>query len=757
MPIILINQTFSDLYGSSTNYLKVNTGDLFTFRLDLQESISVTSGASINIQNNPTTDIMTWLGGSWAEEGFRVGDTIDIVVYNVNTGAVVNSTSTSVDWIQDEEMKVASALSSWYDFQTEAVNIFVTGRAREGMELSLNFVANGSQGNEYSLIDGNATRFNFDMKNNPGPTFFGMQFGDRSGMFQVPMPELLLTSSTASTRFYSLTFRTTLPTLYTDANFQFNNCLKLYAKMSWESLLGEPFDTLDAIFNDDGDTGWFDMGFNSEPVEAVLVQGIDELAYDTPTTGTFSIDSTATKTAIGSGYVSTDESYYKNVPNSQSYLHMLIPTQVYTPNTPISSFVILGRGYDLTINSAVQTGTIWNFTFTFEPNSDFTDFIDSRPVGDRTMYIWAKVGNTNVLVFNGQMTKAPAVTKTLPMITSDYLDHGENVTNTTDLIANYGANIEDDIAFVGSWRNRFNTQVTYFRIGIEAYNVSTGESFVLQQSNISFNTIPQVGGVYPVNEVLPINTELPTTSVKRDAFLVRDTSIDTGIGYGLKVYYPFLFNWRYWLDQANANADFYPNEQTQNWLPYNTTGAWILRLKMELDRDGENFEYLDQVAMKDYDSDPNIFQSIELRRDLDNALLDVVIEGETHRIVGNNVILSGGSWDQSSVWGMITIETKEKSPRWISSTAIEFDLDTNNPLTPLTGLFCDLTFPTPDNARLECYFDPNKINLDPGIKITIKIKGCYSDGPFDNIQTKMTTTNIQKMTTTGDLKIKTNN
>jgi len=272
MPIILINQTFSDLYGSSTNYLKVNTGDLFTFRLDLQESISVTSGASINIQNNPTTDIMTWLGGSWAEEGFRVGDTIDIVVYNVNTGAVVNSTSTSVDWIQDEEMKVASALSSWYDFQTEAVNIFVTGRAREGMELSLNFVANGSQGNEYSLIDGNATRFNFDMKNNPGPTFFGMQFGDRSGMFQVPMPELLLTSSTASTRFYSLTFRTTLPTLYTDANFQFNNCLKLYAKMSWESLLGEPFDTLDAIFNDDGDTGWFDMGFNSEPVEAVLVQ-----------------------------------------------------------------------------------------------------------------------------------------------------------------------------------------------------------------------------------------------------------------------------------------------------------------------------------------------------------------------------------------------------------------------------------------------------------------------------------------------------
>jgi hypothetical protein len=511
------------------------------------------------------------------------------------------------------------------------------------------------------------------MKNNPGPIFYGMQYGERSGMFQVPMPELTLTSSTASTRYYTLTFETTLPNLYTDASFQFNNCLKLYAKLSWESLIGEPFDNLEEVFNDDADTGWFQMGFNSQPVDAILVQGIDTLAYDTPTSGSFSIDSASTTTGIGSGYVSGDESYYKNVPEAQSYLHMLIPTQAFTPGTPISSFVIQGRGYDLTINSAIQTGTIWNFTFTFEPNSDFTDWIDTRPEGDRTMYIWAKIGNTNVLVFNSQLTKAPAVTKTLPMITSEYKDHGQNNTTSTILTANYGGDIEDDIAFVGSWRNRFNTEVTYFRIGIEAYNVSTEESFTLQQSNISFASIPQVAGIYPINEILPINTELPTTSVKRDAFLIREPSIDTGAGYGLKVYYPFLFNWRYWLDQANANAEFYPNQQTQNWLPYSNTTNWILRVKMELDRDGENFEYLDHVAMKDYDSDPNIFQSIELRRDLDNALLDVIIQGEMHRIVGNNILLGGGSWDPTNVWGMVTIETKESSPRWISSTAIDYD------------------------------------------------------------------------------------
>ena len=211
------------------------------------------------------------------------------------------------------------------------------------------------------------------------------------------------------------------------------------------------------------------------------------------------------------------------------------------------------------------------------------------------------------------------------------------------------------------------------------------------------------------------------------------------------------------MDQANANADFYPNDQNQNWLTYSETPDWVIRLKLELDRDDEAFEYIDILEIKDYDSDPNIQQSIELRRDLDNSLLDVIIENETHRIVGNNVVITGGTWDQSSVWGMITIETKESSPRWISSTAIDFDGDQNNPLTPLSGLRCDLTFPTPSNARLECFFDPTKLNLDPGTKITIKIKGCYTDGPDDNIQTKMTTTNVQKMTTSGDLKIKTYN
>ena len=73
MPIIQKTRSYQDLFASTTNYLRGNTGDGFTFRLEFDESIQVTSGNDDTINNNATTDIITWLGGSWAEEGFRNG------------------------------------------------------------------------------------------------------------------------------------------------------------------------------------------------------------------------------------------------------------------------------------------------------------------------------------------------------------------------------------------------------------------------------------------------------------------------------------------------------------------------------------------------------------------------------------------------------------------------------------------------------------------------------------------------------------
>lgn len=95
------------------------------------------------------------------------------------------------------------------------------------------------------------------------------------------------------------------------------------------------------------------------------------------------------------------------------------------------------------------------------------------------------------------------------------------------------------------------------------------------------------------------------------------------------------------------------------------------------------------------------------------------------RVVAEHILTNPlEQWFIPSVWGMITIEPKEGAPRWQSSTIVPYDNNTLNPLSPISGLFCSLTFPSPNIARMECYFDSTKINLSNGVKFTTKIKGC---------------------------------
>jgi hypothetical protein len=233
-----------------------------------------------------------------------------------------------------------------------------------------------------------------------------------------------------------------------------------------------------------------------------------------------------------------------------------------------------------------------------------------------------------------------------------------------------------------------------------------------------------VGGIYPINASQNVITTLPTTSVKRTALLQRKASLDTLTDYCLHIHYPFFYHWEEWIPQPNANGDFYPNDQNKNWYPYDSTGNWTVRTRLTANIDGLNSEFTQNVTIKDYDSDPNLTNQITLYRELTNSAVSVIVEGELHKIEGRH-ILTSGTWDTSTVWGMITVEPTKSSPRWICSTAVAFDNDLANPLSPLTGLYATLTFPVPNVAKITCYFDPNKINLSNGVKFTSKIKGCY--------------------------------
>ena len=752
MPILVTNNTFLDIFGVSRSYYKANAGDYQRLKIDIEESISVTSSVTTNLQLNIPLYEITWLGGDFENEGFRPGDLIALYIWD-NTGVLINSYTANIVWVNGNTFKI-STLLGWYDSTNgETIQIAVLGRKREGLKINVNHVANGSAGSEFSLIDGESTTFLFDLTGSF--PVVGSQVGKRSGQFETNVSVDLL-STTSTTRQYRVSIDLTQSGVYTITPFNFTNCLKSWVRFSWQSLLGEPYSNTQNVVNDDANTGWFDEAFNLDVLDASLVQGITDIYFNQPTTGQFVVDSTSTNYAIGSAYIPGDDAYFKNNYNNQSELAMLIPTQTFVLGSPIASYVNpTGADYTLQIDNVSIVGTQYTFDFTFTPGPSFEAFINAQADTDRLFYIWLRIGNVNLLVYSDQLREVVPVGGPLTLVSSEYYDHSQNTTTALgNLNLGYEANVEDDLAFVGVFQLPYGVDCSNFYASIEAFNSVTNETFTLQQSAFAINSVPMVAGKYILNLSTPIFTDFQTTSQKINGLLELDSTFDSIGVYGVKIYFPFLYNWRYWLAQLNADADFYPNDQTQNWVPYGNTGNWNLRVKLELIKSGLSFVYTDDIIIKDYDSDPNIFQEIELIRESTGQIVNAVIIGEVMRIRAKHTNLDLSFWDNPNVWTQITIEPTEGAPRYWCSSIVPFDGNTLNPLSPETGVLMPINYPQPYIAVSECLFDTNKLNLSNGVKISAKIKGCTissakakmtNAGPDTPAGFKMTTDGFVKM------------
>jgi hypothetical protein len=756
MPISITNKDYINDYGTLP-YYKANAGDSTQVELTFFETIRAESGIQSILSYNPSTKTITWASGNFLTEGFRVGDDIQIEVTD-NTGAVIATSNVTIN-VCEPSYIIHSGTITWYDSAAgENVSITVTYKSpsnlkRNGLYLDINHVENATQGTEFSLIDGEVTRLTFDVTGTTtGSVINGIQTGLKSGQFIVVGNIEDLTTYPNDIREYKVTIGVVQSGIYDVTKFNFSNCLKLYFKFNWQRDFGDPNNQYQYILSDNADTGWYDEAFNTGVIDATLVQGINDLDYSIVNTGQIEIDSASSIIGFGASYVPTDDEYYKNQPFSQSELGMTNPTQSGTAPITLNGFTNpSGANYQIIFSNPNTIGTIttWDYEVTFD--SDFVTFMDARGEGDRLFYIWAKYGNVNLLLFQEQLTKQEKPGDPLQMVVHDFVDHSENITDTLTTQNGFTGNTEDDVAFIGKFLVPINATIESVTATIEAYNSVSGESFILQSNLFDFGSVPQVFGYYPVDISQEVITTLPTTSVKRDALLVRDNSVDTITEYGIRIYVPFLYRWEYWIPQANADGEFYPNQQTKNWVPYDNTANWNIRFKVSAIINGLESTFEDDITIKDYDSDANIDQQIKLYRDIDNSLVSVVVEGELHKVVATHTLTNGFYWNPADIWGMITIEPTESSPRWISSTIVPFDNDILNPLTPISGSFCSISFPSADVVRLECYFDSNKINLENGVKFTTKIKGCMIDPAFVKLLTdgsiKLTTDGLPKLLT----------
>jgi hypothetical protein len=711
--------------------LKSNAGDTEVAIINIVEEISVSNVGNI-LSHNAAQKTISWGNGNFLTEGFRVGDDVVITIYD-SVGAVVSTQTKTLVAADSTFIIYNGAAITWYD-QTigQTIEILIDSKGgtdkRKGLLLDINHIPNSASGNEFSLIDGEVTRFFFDVT---GTVFNqvvpGVQVGLKSGQF-VTFANIQDKTTNPNRRAYRITIATIQSGVYDSSYFNFSNCLKLYIKQNWQREAGDPNNMLQYSIADQADTGWFNEAYNTGVIDSSLVQGITEIDYSQATSGQIVIDYAPAQFFFGAAYVPTDDAYYKQQPYNQSELSMIAPSQgsgVYPLSITTAFPNPSGAQFTITIENPVTVGTQTTFDFTFTPNLQFSTFMEGRQDGDRLFRFWVKAGNVNWLLFNNQLTKRPEPGIPLKMVVSNFQDHSENITDTNVTEYGFQGNVEDDLSFIGKWVVPFGSIIDSVTASVEAVNTLSGESFTLQSSLFDFGSVPLVFGAYPISQTQTIFNFLQDTNVKKQALLVRDTSLDTLTEYGLRLHFPIVYRWEYWIPQPNANAEFYPNQQTLDWVPYGTAANWKLQLKVSALLQGVENAYVEDIVIKDYDSDPDVIQDITMVRDVDNTTVSVIVEGEIMRIVAfHNLANANEQWLTPSVWGMITVEPKEAGPRWDCSTVVPFDNNSLNPLTPLSGSFCDLSFPSPETARMECYFDSTKINLENGVKFTTKIKGC---------------------------------
>ena len=762
MPILIENNNYTNPYGYSGATYVSNAGDTSILTLTVAELIRVTTQGNpfsfdpiMNILSSPTV--------SWISEGIRVGDIVRIRKYT-SAGVLSATHHANVTSVTATNLNLDTwSAGLFYDISAneimEVVPVVSVGgvpRRRSDLLLEFNHALNNQSGSSASLIDGEKSQIFFGQVNDliVSGAQGGFLIGNQSGQFLDNAEIEYIGLNADGFHQYEISIEFANSGVFNQEWFATSDCLKVFVRGLWASKDNEVFNRAEFVLDESANTGWFNEANNiSIATGGSVVLPISELKFNTVNTVSFEVDLNGTDVddlAIGGVYISTDDSYYKNKPTSQSKLSYLLPTTVISVGNTYTSFANNGAEWEVLVFDIDVVSDVATVTLEVTFNSDFQTFIDARDE-DRLFYIWAKVGNTNHLVYSEQLSKEMPTGGVLTM-NSDYgfLDHAQNEVTAVGNSTGFEADIEDDLAYYGTFNlEKFKTTYENINVRIEAYNTTTDERFTLQQTNFSFaSAIYQSStGKYLLNQTQNINNELLNTSEKRNA-VVQLTGVEDSESYEVSIYYPFLINWKYWQSLTGVNTDFAP-DFNNDWFPYANTGAWEVRATIVLTDNGLNFEHSNTLAINNYDANDDVDTTIVLRKQSDNSVVTFIPKNEP-LIIETTHVLNSGVWDLQKIWGQITVEPFENSPRWMLSSIIDFDNNINNPLRPISGTLLNLDFIFPNIIKFSCNFDSSKLSTVKNVKITAKIKQ-----GLENIVTlnKLTTTNDDKETTEDELKI----
>lgn len=742
MSLILQNKQFTDIFGNVTTYYRSNAGDKVTALFTIDTSIRFKSSEENTLTVYFQPNEIKRLSGNWIDDGWRVGDTFTIqIFYGNGTSWFGYPITSTVEYLSGTTMGCTNIIPSGSlipngrSYGNDEYMVLTNHRQHDGLDVLINHSQNGLGGATASLIDGEDSRIRFEGLNamTVSDVLTGIQTGYKSGQFALNSTLTYDSVNSAGVRRYLLEIELYNSGAYDEQWFLGANCLKLYAKFKFQSIIGEPFGSQDIIYSEDGDTGYFNQGFNTGIPQAQVLQGISAIDWANATTGSFTIDTNVgvTDFYIGGLYISLDETYYKNKLQSQTEITMQLDSHVpiTSPLLYLSFVNEFGAGWNLALSPATVVGTQRTYNYSIIPNAQFQSFFDDREEGDRRFVIYFRAGNVNLTLFDGQLTKeAPIAGPITDINFSNFIKHNDNTTDVFSYVSPASSRhfTEDDVAYILKWKLQKNVIHSALRVGVEMRNLVTNEYFILQQSNFDLsNAQVSSDGRQLFNLSVGQVNNLPNTSAKKMATFELYPNIDETSKYGVKLYYPYLNDWRYWVSLQGVNADFFGN-QNRDWRHYLDNPDWTVRAFVEIDNINGAYVHYESFAINDYDTG-NATSVIELYRP-NGMFVTALVDDEVMTIKA--IHTTATALNPTSIWGMITIEPFEGSPRWITSNVVPSDGNINNPLG-------DMTVTVVGNVTtFECTLDMNKIDSTTGFSIGSRI---YGDDVYPVVDRWLTT------------------
>lgn len=738
MAIITTNsqRTSEDVFGNISTEYKGNAGDHTIYTFDVAENIFHRSNDLFPIRSTFVLrgENKVVFPNYWTLNGFAVGQAVTLTCTVPNGGTTftepVNTTIVSIDYstlvveFANFFLNSKCKLDTYDDISRLDV---YSADLRKELNLSFNFTNNlapsSETGNIVSItdggylaqvapyrasqIDGNRTYLSGDISTiGVGASINLVQQGKKSGSFAITAR---ITRTADAVLFHNYTVVLefiNIGCVFPDLT-AFNHS-GIYFDFEWYSTTDGSHPSVNLWNYNPSESGWFGEGYLTEQPNSFLTQTVtDPIYYNAETTHTVIIDSVSPDIATGACYISTDDDYYLDKNDTQSDLLMYLESfGALSTGFYLSTPNLDGAQYQIEIVSVVNNPGV-DFTVNFKfsnVNQQFIDFIEGRNILDRKINIWFTVGNVNHLVFSDNLLKEPK--PTFPLVNYQPAAATEFARFQTDsTLKSYGAegvlidlcyaSIADNLnlkIFAALPKFKLYSRLTMQVVGAERLDNSNYfvlESMVMDLTQQVYNPID---GITQMDITQQRSNNLPSTSPFNVASLGRFSPYPDEVNrFQISLLFPFLIDWKYWINQDGIPALFYPN-QNRNYINYDTATYGIyVRFLLET----EEFDIQHFAPIEDIHDFNETFPVTDGEEWQGSAIIEYFDpQGDPQSILVENSIMTVKVTvttvqtlpiPAGEFWGEMSIEPNESSPRWTTSTNYDNDGNSNNPFIALTG------------------------------------------------------------------------